>query len=81
VNGVERRIAGLPEADGGDNIPVVVEREHAGVFGIVVGAADSDVKETIVIRVNAKDAARRLSVLCSNPLPLELANSVEQLKP
>ena len=80
MNGIEHRIAGFPEADGRDNIPVAVELEDAGVFGIVVGAANSDVKETIGIGVNAKDAPCRLSVLCASPLPLELANPVEQLK-
>ena len=47
MNGVEHRIAGPPEADGLDNIPVAVELEDASVFGIVVGTANSDVKETI----------------------------------
>src|SRR5271168_1454342 len=80
VNGVEHGIAGSPEADGSGDIPVAVELEDAGVFGIVVGAANSDVKEPIGIGVDTKDASCRLSVFCTGPLPLELANSVEQLK-
>jgi hypothetical protein len=35
VNGVERRIAGLSQADGRDNIPAALELEDAGVFGIL----------------------------------------------
>jgi hypothetical protein len=52
VNGVEHGIAGSPEADGSDDIPVAVEFENACVLGIVVGAANSDVKETIGIGVD-----------------------------
>ena len=80
VNGVEHRIAGIPETDGRDNIPVAVELEDACVSGIVVGAANSEIKESIGVSVNAKYASRRLSVLWARPLPLELSNSVEELK-
>ena len=72
------RITGFPKASGRDNIPVAVELEDAGVFGIVVGAANSDIKKTIGIGVNTKDASCRLSVLCTGPLTLcQLGRIVE----
>ena len=49
MNGIEDRIAGFPESDGRDDVPVAVELEDAGVFGIVVGPPNSEVKEAIGI--------------------------------
>src|SRR5258708_24718349 len=60
------RIAGFPEADGRDKIPVAVELENTGVLGIAVGAANSDVKETIGIGVNTKDTDRKSTRLNSS---------------
>ncbi len=50
------------------------------MFGVIVRAANADVKETIGIGVNTKDASSRLSILWAGPLSLELDSSVEQLK-
>ena len=80
VDGVEHRIAGLPEADRRDNIPLPVELEDARVFGIVIGAANSDVERALGIGGYAKGPTCRIRVFGASPLPLELACAVEQLQ-
>src|SRR5438045_1126483 len=60
VNGVEHRIAGFPETDGRDNIPVAVELKDACVSDIVVGATYPEIKKRIGVSVDAEYSSRRL---------------------
>jgi len=80
VHGIEDGIAGFSEANGRDDIKVAIQLEDAGMFRIVVGAANANVQEAVRISVHTKDAAGCLSVLHAGPLPLKLTNSIEELK-
>src|SRR5882672_11287699 len=57
VHRVEHRAAWLSEADGGNDVPVAIQLQHAGVLRIVIGASDADVIVAIGIGGNAKDAS------------------------
>src|SRR5262249_6300875 len=56
------------------------ELEDAGVFGIVIGAANSDVERALGIGGYAKGPTCRIRVFGASPLPFELACAVEQLQ-
>ena len=77
VNGIEHRVARFPEADRCHDVPIAVELNDPGVFGIVVGAPNSGENESIRIGIHAKDASCSSSVLDAGPLPFEFPEPVE----
>ena len=63
VHRIEHRAARLSEADRGDNVPVAIELQHAGVLSIVIGrAALRSVDSFKVACVSAQPKVSRLPV-------------------